>query len=79
MSANVPISSIIEPPQFSVGKEQRVFMPAQHADGGGEVSAGRSSRQMAWGMPIEERSRSSGSTRITKHWKNGSEICDGAL
>jgi hypothetical protein len=41
MSANVPISSIIEPPQFSVGKEQRVFMPAQHADGCGEVFSGK--------------------------------------
>jgi hypothetical protein len=45
-------------------KEQRVFKPAQHADGRGEVSVGRSSRRIAWWRPIEELSRSREFTRI---------------
>ena len=32
-----------------LGKEQRVFKPAQHGDGWGEVSEGGSSRRIAWG------------------------------
>jgi hypothetical protein len=41
-----------------LGKEQRVFKPAPHGDGWGEVSVGGSSRRIAWGEAIEERSRS---------------------
>ena len=40
------------------GKEQRVFKPAQHDDGWGEVSVGRSCRRIAWEKAIEERPRS---------------------
>jgi hypothetical protein len=56
MSADLPIASIIEPPQIFLGTEQRAFKPAQFGDGKGNFQSDDPGR-IAWGKPIEERLR----------------------